>query len=116
MSIERGRQYEDAACIYLEEQGLRCIARNVRYRFGELDLVMRDADSLVFVEVRARQSAGAARFGGALASIDAHKQERLRLAAQRFLLRYRPVPRCRFDVVTFDCGEMQWVRDAFDAS
>lgn len=112
MSIEKGLQYEQAACEYLEQHGLRCIARNVRYRFGELDLVMFDADTLVFVEVRARTSA---HYGGALASIDHRKQQRVRLAAQRFLLRYRSrVPRCRFDVVTFEGGRLGWVRDAFD--
>ena len=113
MSIEKGLQYEQAACEYLEENGLRCIARNVRYKFGELDLVMFDADTLVFVEVRARASK---QFGGALASIDQRKQQRVRLAAQRYLLRYRArVPRCRFDVVTFEAGRIGWVRDAFDA-
>ncbi|RKP45307.1 YraN family protein [Pararobbsia silviterrae] len=113
MSIESGRRYEDAACAHLERQGLACIARNVRYRFGEIDLVMRDADVLVFVEVRARAWAA---FGGALGSIDARKQRRVQLAAQRFLLRYRArVPRCRFDVVAFDDGRIDWIRDAFDA-
>ncbi|HTJ95202.1 MAG TPA: YraN family protein [Pararobbsia sp.] len=113
MSIERGLEYEQAACEYLVGHGMRCIARNVRYRFGELDLVMHDVDTLVFVEVRARTSG---RYGGALASIDERKQHRLRLAAQRFLLRYRAqVPRCRFDIVTFEAGKVAWIRDAFDA-
>ena len=113
MSIESGRRYEQAACEYLERCGLQCLARNVRYRFGEIDLVMRDRGSIVFVEVRARQSA---RFGGALGSIDERKQRRVQLAAQRYLLRYRDdMPRCRFDVVTFDAGQIEWIRDAFDA-
>lgn len=113
MSIESGLQYEQAACDYLIGQGMQCIARNVRYKFGELDLVMHDVDTLVFVEVRARATR---RYGGALASIDERKQHRVRLAAQRFLLRYRAqVPRCRFDIVAFEAGEIAWVRDAFDA-
>jgi putative endonuclease len=63
MSIETGQRYEDTACEYLQARGLHCIARNVRYRFGEIDLVMRDEeDLLIFVEVRARRSS---RFGGA---------------------------------------------------
>jgi putative endonuclease len=115
MSIETGHRYEDSACEYLEARGLTCIARNVRYRFGEIDLVMRDeAGVLVFVEVRARRGS---RFGGALGSIDAHKQARVQLAARSFLLRYRNhPPRCRFDVVAFEDGRLEWVRNAFDAT
>jgi putative endonuclease len=115
MSIKKGRRYEDTACEYLEARGLQCIARNVRYRFGEIDLVMRDeAGMLVFVEVRARRGS---RFGGALGSIDAHKQTRVQLAARSFLLRYRNrPPRCRFDVVAFEDDQIEWVRNAFDAA
>jgi putative endonuclease len=115
MSIATGQRYEDTACEYLEARGLHCIARNVRYRFGEIDLVMRDDEEmLIFVEVRARRGS---RFGGALGSIDAHKQARVQLAARTFLLRYRNrPPRCRFDVVVFEGGDIEWVRNAFDAT
>ena len=118
MSIGTGQHYEDVACAYLEARGLRCIARNVRYRFGEIDLVMRDDDDLlIFVEVRARRARAGLRFGGALGSIGYHKQARLLLAARTFLLRYRnSPPRCRFDVVAFEDGEIEWLRNAFDAS
>ncbi|MEJ0003513.1 MAG: YraN family protein [Pararobbsia sp.] len=118
MSLDAGHRFEDAACEYLEARGLSCVARNVRYRFGEIDLVMRDAaGSLVFVEVRARRGRAGLRFGGARASIDSNKQMRLQLAARRFLLRYRNrPPECRFDVVLFENGEVEWLRNAFDAT
>ena len=93
--------------------GLVPVAAKVRYKVGELDLVMRDGQTLVFVEVRARRSMA---FGGAAASIDARKQLRLRRAAERYLqVTYgsRTLPPCRFDAVVFEGGRARWIRDAF---
>jgi putative endonuclease len=118
MSIDTGHRYEDAACAYLESRDLRCIARKVPYRFGEIDLLICDEDELlIFVDVRAQRGRASLRFGGTVGSIDHHKQARLLLAARTFLLRYRnSPPRCRFDVVAFEDGGMEWLRNAFDAS
>lgn len=94
----RGDAVERAARDMLVAAGLREIARNANFRVGELDLVMRDHDCLVFVEVRYRRDA---RFGGGAASVDARKQLRLVRAAQVFLLRHPAwamLP-CRFDVI-----------------
>lgn len=77
-----GQAAEDHALEHLRGQGLRLLARNWRCKGGELDLVMLDADTVVFVEVRYRLHAG---FGGALGSIDGRKQKRLTLAANLFL-------------------------------
>ena len=115
----RGAAVEAAALRHLLGAGLRQVAANANYRFGELDLVMLDArraerPTLVFVEVRHRDHGA---FGGALASVDARKQARLVLAAQLFLqahaaLAERP---CRFDVVeaSGDPPRLNWLRDAF---
>ena len=107
-----GRQAEARARALLEAAGLQFVAGNVRYRVGEIDLVMRDGSTLVFVEVRERASR---RFGGAAASIDARKQQRLSRAAQRYLvLSFGPrPPPCRFDVVAFEAGEPHWIKAAF---
>jgi putative endonuclease len=89
------------------------LARNARYREGELDLVVRELDLVVFVEVRLRAGE---RFGGALASVDVFKQKRLARAAQRWLAEHygERWPACRFDVVTVDGdGRIEWLRDAF---
>jgi putative endonuclease len=89
------------------------LARNARYRVGELDLVVRERDQVVFVEVRLRAGE---RFGGALASVDIFKQKRLARAAQRWLAEHHGErwPACRFDVVTVDGdGRIEWLRDAF---
>ena len=103
-----GRLGEDAALAHLLQHGLTLVQRNFRCKGGEIDLIMRDHASLVFVEVRQRASA---RFGGAAASVTPAKLRRLRLAAQLYLLRLRPVPACRFDLVAIDAGQLSWLRN-----
>lgn len=114
----RGAAIEAAARRLLENAGLRWLAGNVRYRGGELDLVMFDpaAASLVFVEVRYRRHAA---FGGGAASVDAGKRRKLVLAAQLHLSahpQYAQSP-CRFDVVeaSGEPPQLHWLRDAFRA-
>lgn len=106
-TTQAGAKAEDRALEYLQRQGLALVARNVRSRRGEIDLVMRDGSTLVFVEVRQRSDT---RFGGAAASIGALKQARMWRAAQAFLLRYPSPPACRFDAVCIDGDQMQWLR------
>lgn len=114
----RGAAVEAAARDLLVAHGLSPVAANATYRFGELDLVMRDADVLVFVEVRHR-SAG--RFGGGAESVTRTKRRRLVQAAQLFLgahPRLADLP-CRFDVVEAEgdpaAPRLNWLRDAFRA-
>ena len=113
-----GARVERAASAFLQRKGLIEVAANARYRDGELDLVMHDGDTLVFVEVRHRRSDG---HGGGAASVDAAKCRKLVRAAQRFLLehpRLAELP-CRFDVVEAsgdpDAPRLNWLRDAFRA-
>lgn len=112
----RGASAEAAAREYLLRAGLREVAANARYRFGELDLVMRDGATLVFVEVRYRSHA---RFGGGAASVDAGKRRKLVRAALAFLAAHREYAdaACRFDVVEADgapgAPRLRWLRDAF---
>ncbi len=106
-----GEAKEDLARRYLEGQGLRLLARNHRCRHGEIDLVMRDGGTLVFVEVRYRSSE---RFGGAAASVDAHKQRRLAAAAGHYLQGHPSPLACRFDVLAIGADDrMEWIRNAF---
>lgn len=113
-----GDLFEARACAYLEQAGLVLVVSNYRTRFGELDLIMRDDRTLVFVEVRFRRSS---EFGGAAASVTSGKQARLIRAAKGFLAthpRFERYP-CRFDVVAFDGCDPErtchWERAAFDA-
>ena len=108
-----GDAAEDAAAKHLAASGCRIVARNARYRDGEVDLVARERDVLVFVEVRMR---GSLRFGGAAVSVNSLKQKRIARAAQHWLFgEYgERWPACRFDVVTVDgSGTIEWIRDAF---
>ncbi len=114
-----GDAAEDAACVTLAASGCRILARKVRFREGELDIVADDGGTLVFVEVRMRRSD---EFGGAEGSVDLHKRRRLVLAAQHYLLEHyggserRAPPACRFDLITADGdGVRDWIRGAFDA-
>jgi putative endonuclease len=108
----QGQAGEDQALAYLERNGLRLLERNFRCKGGEIDLVMEEGATLVFVEVRKR---AASAFGGAAASVGARKQARLIVAAQRYLQRYRLPPPCRFDVVAIDGATLDWLRNAIDA-
>ena len=115
-----GDAAEARALAHLQARGLTLVERNYRVargpnaRGGEIDLVMRAPDgTLVFVEVRARSSAG---FGGAAASVGAAKRRSLVFAAQCYLQRYAAPPPCRFDVVSVDGGLLEWLPGAFDSS
>lgn len=113
-----GDGWELVARKHLETAGLRLIAANQRYRMGEIDLVMRDGEVVVFVEVRYRRSAG---FGGSAPSVDFIKQRKLLVAAQCFLAEHADLARhpCRFDVVAVEgdanAPRIDWIRNAFDA-
>lgn len=110
-----GRRGEDAARRELLRHGLRVLHCNYRVRGGEIDLIARERDVLVFVEVRLRSHAG---WGGAAASVDARKRARIVGAARHFLCgpgaALADAP-CRFDVVAIDGQRLQWIRGAFDA-
>ncbi|OZI77345.1 YraN family protein [Bordetella genomosp. 12] len=107
----QGRRAEDQALRLLRAHGLRLLARNVRNRYGELDLVMRDGQQLVVVEVRWRANPA---YGGAAASIGPAKQARLARAALCWQAQAGGQPRpLRFDVVAFEAGRPHWLPAAF---
>ena len=107
-----GAAAEDRAAEHLQRRGLKLVARNWRCRQGEIDLILRDGATLVFVEVRSRASAT---FGGAGASITLAKQAKLIRAAEHYLLQHPDPAPCRFDAVLIDGDELQWLRNAFEA-
>ncbi len=113
---QKGDAAEDRALQHLQAQGLQLVQRNYRTPGrggGEIDLIVQDADgTLVFVEVRKRASV---KHGGALASVNFVKQQRLVFAARHFLLKLRQVPPCRFDVIAFEGDDLHWFQAAFDA-
>ena len=115
-AFELGRRSEEIAAAFLAARGLRILHRNFRRRFCELDLVAQDGKDLVIVEVRSRSTSA---YGGAIASIDSRKKQRVIRAAQMLLQRYKAMARLRvrFDVVlvsyTTSPPEIQWIRHAF---
>ncbi len=115
---QSGQAAEALARQFLEQRGLRLLAQNWRCRLGELDLVMLDSDTVVFVEVRYRRYSA---WGGAAESVDARKREKLSRAAQHFLQQESRWARhpCRFDVIAITADSpapapLNWIQNAFD--
>jgi putative endonuclease len=109
--ISAGAGAEDEALAFLRGQGLRLLERNYRCRFGEIDLIMKEGATLVFVEVRMRKNTS---FGGAAESITARKQKRIVAAARHYLSQSSVVPNCRFDALLLRPNHpADWIRDAF---
>jgi len=106
-----GRDWERAALAYLKRHKLIPVEENFRCKGGEIDLIMRDGATLVFVEVRQRANS---EHGGAAASITPSKIRRLVCAAQTYLLRFPITPACRFDVIAIDGEQIAWLRNAIE--
>jgi len=113
-----GKQAETSACKYLQAQGLTLVERNYLCKRGEIDLIMRDKHSTVFVEVRYRRND---RFGNGAESVDWRKQAKLLATAEHYLQQHPKAAQnaCRFDVVaiTTENGQqtIDWIVDAFQA-
>lgn len=108
--MNKGLQGELQARKYLEQQGLAFVEQNVRFPFGELDLVMRQQNFWVFVEVKLRTNPN---FGGAVSAVSKKQVQRIRKAADHYLQRKRIQSPCRFDVIAIDGSHIQWVKGAF---
>jgi putative endonuclease len=112
-TIDEGARAESLAADFLAARGLTIVGRNFRTRMGEIDVIARDRETIVFVEVRKRKSEA---YGGAAASITAAKRARLIAAAQAYLAMLRHEPPCRFDAVLIDGSyppRIEWHRDVF---
>lgn len=114
MSQKLGFAAEKQACDYLTRQGLQKVTNNYRCRLGEIDLIMRDKEYLVFVEVRARRSSS---HGCAVESITYHKRQKLIRAASLYLTTHNLYDKCpcRFDVLSLDgdAAQIHWFKNAF---
>lgn len=113
---ETGKLAEQKALYYLMREGLQLITRNYRCRLGEIDLIMREKDYLVFIEVRSRSSLS---FGGGAASITYAKRQKIIKTTSHFMLKHHELNRLsiRFDVISIDGepGIITWIKDAFGA-
>ncbi len=107
-----GSDAEAVALRYLQGRGLKLIARNYATRYGEIDLIMRERATAVFVEVRMRKQRA---FGHAAETIDRHKRKRLIMTADSWIQEHEFKGDCRFDVVAVDGGAApRWLRNAFE--
>lgn len=109
---ETGARYERIAEEWLKQQGMRILERNFRTRTGEIDLIARDRETIVFVEVKYRSSSSS---GTPAEAVGWQKQNRIRNAARYYLYRnrYAEETPCRFDVVAILGKEICWIRNAF---
>lgn len=114
LHLIRGEKSEQLACDYLLKQGLQLIDKNFQCKYGELDLIMKDSESLVIVEVRFRKSN---KYGGALESITPKKQSRIVATTQYYLSTHKVNSPVRFDVVAMSNDtDINWIKNAFQAS
>lgn len=107
-----GAAAEHIALTFLQQKGLKCVTQNYSCRYGEIDLIMMDGKTLVFVEVRKR---GNAKFGGAAESITFSKQQKLSRTAEYYLQQFGNAD-CRFDAIlmtTENLQSVEWIQNAF---
>lgn len=116
-AISAGAIAEDHALQFLLHKKLQLLCRNFRCRYGEIDLIMRDNNALIFIEVRSRTPSS---FGSPVTSVDRRKQQKIIRTANVFL-QYYPNYRhcsCRFDVVGVTLGGgnqlVEWITGAFE--
>lgn len=107
-----GSRYEEQAAAYLRQQGLIIQAQNYRNRYGEIDLIAKDGDYLVFIEVKYRRDEDK---GNPFEAVSGGKQQRIRNTARYYLYqhRYREETPCRFDVIGILAREIRWIKNAF---
>jgi len=112
-----GAEHERTALEYLQARGLKLVTKNFNCRMGEIDLIMRDQNTLVFVEVRFRNSRS---HGGAVASINYKKQQKLWRTAQYYLVSIKKYDKiaCRFDIIAIEMQgqqtHIQWLQNALE--
>lgn len=109
-SLERGKRAEQQAAEFLRSHGYQIVEENYRWPGGEIDLIARDGEFLVFVEVKARSSES---FGIPEEFVNARKQHKLIRTAQRYLLQHPTKLNVRFDVVALSRGTARLHQNAF---
>jgi len=110
--LKIGKFYENKALVFLMNNGLKLIKKNYYCCFGEIDLIMKDGNILVFIEVRYRKSS---KYSDPIESIDGSKQKKLLKSAAQYLKRYNLFDKidCRFDVIGISDNKLNWIKDAF---
>ncbi|MFK0572893.1 YraN family protein [Endozoicomonas sp.] len=118
LSNRKGVQAEKRALLFLKQQGLTLLHTNFACKTGEVDLIMLDQSTLVFIEVRFRNRS---KYGNAASSINGHKQKKIRNTAAVYLQNHRQHNHriCRFDAISIDNHDangqnsLEWIKSAF---
>ncbi len=112
---KQGDSSEQDALEFLQQAGLKLISKNFSCKFGEIDLIMQEDKTLVFIEVRYRNTH---KFGGAAASVNLQKQRKIIRTAEHYLQKnYQQLPACRLDVVAIDKNKkIDWIKNAIEAA
>ena len=111
---QAGSLAEEQACRFLQAKGLIFLERNYRCKMGEIDLIMREGNEVVFVEVRLRKHSY---FGDAVESIDCFKQKKIFNTAMNYLQKknWLDYKNSRFDIVSImGSSDIEWIKDAFE--
>lgn len=113
---EKGASFEHQARLFLERQGLTFLAANQHFKCGELDLIMQEGETIVFVEVRQRKND---HYGSAVESVDWRKQQKWLNAANMWLAKCDcslEDTDCRFDLIAFGrtANDIQWLPNFLD--
>ncbi len=113
--MKLGQRGEDLAAAYLQKKGYKIIQRNFKTLIGEIDIIARDRDVLVFIEVKTRESL---EYGHPFESVNKNKKRKIANVAMLYLKRLKDIPPCRFDVVSvyYEQGraEFNLIQDAFE--
>jgi len=113
--VKLGQIGEDLAVAYLQKKGYKIIQRNYRTLIGEIDIIARDGDDLVFIEVKTRESL---EYGQPFESVNRNKRRKIANVAMLYLKRLKNIPHCRFDVVSvyYEDGRVECdvIKDAFE--
>lgn len=106
-----GSKFESVAIDYIKKNGLDVIATNYKTRFSEIDIIAKDKDCLVFIEVKYRNSL---KYGNGLEAIGKSKQQKIRIGANLYINENQmyDIP-CRFDCIGIQNNEIIWIKDAF---
>lgn len=111
-----GSIIENIAIDHLQQQAVKIIHRNFACKYGEIDIIAVDQNTLAFIEVRFRKHA---KFGSAIESVDWHKCQKIILAARFYLTTKVVELPCRFDVIgishAINAPQIEWIKDAFHA-
>ena len=106
-----GTAYEEIAANYLKKQGIRIIDRNYRISQGEVDLIGEEKETIIFIEVKYRNTAS---YGEPWEAVSIHKQKKICKVARQYCYSRRIKKQVRYDIVSICGEEIVWFQNAFE--